>query len=99
MNVETDEFQGQRSPVRIFYSVQTLLIVRIIIEAVRGRLNRPVSRDDRSLAALREADAKSPSGIAEARFEVQIQVATGGHDHCRIVLRFSRETRDRSTHR
>lgn len=99
MNVETEEFQRQRSSIRISDSVQTFLIIRIIVEAVRWRLNRAVSRDNCSLAALREANAETASGIAETRFKVQIQVVSGGHDHCRILLRFSRQTRDRSAHR
>jgi len=86
VNVETEEFQRQRSSIRIFYSVQTFLIVRIIVETVRRRLNRAVPRDNRSLAALREANAKPTPRIAETRFKIQIQVASGGHDHCRIVL-------------
>lgn len=99
MNVETEKFQRQRSSIRISDSVQTFLVIRIIVEAVRRRLNRAISRDDRSLAALREANAETTPGIAKTCFKVQIQVVSGGHDHRRIFLWFSRETRDRSAHR
>lgn len=86
MNVETDKFQRQRSSIRISDSVQTFLIIRIIVEAVRRRLNCAISRDDRSLAALREANAETTPGIAETRFKIQIQIISGGHDHRRILL-------------
>lgn len=99
MNVETDKFQRQRPPVRIFDCVQTFLIIGIIVETVGQRLNRSVSCDDRGFATLREANAKTTSGIAKTCFEVQIQIASGGHNHCWIVLRFSGETCDRSAHR
>lgn len=99
MNVEIDEFQRKRPSVWIFNSVQTLLIIGIIVEAVGRRLDRSVSRNDRGFATLREANAETASGIAETRFEVQIQIVSGGHDHCWIVLRFSGETCNRSAHR
>lgn len=99
MNIEFDEFQRKRPPVWIFYSVQTFLIIGIIVETVGRRLNGSVFRDDRGPAALRKANAEAALGIAETRFEVQIQIVSGGHDHCRIVLRFSAETCDRLAHR
>lgn len=98
MNVEANKFQRQRSSIRISDSVQTFLIIRIIVETIRRRLNCAISRDDRSLAALREANAETTPGIAKTRFKVQIQIVSGGHDHCRILLWFSRETGDRSAH-
>lgn len=99
MDVETDEFQRKRPSVWIFDSVQTFLIIRVIVEAVGRRLNRSVSRDDRGFATLRKADAETTLGIAETRFEIQIQIVSGGHDHCRIVLRFPGEACDRPAHR
>lgn len=72
MNVKIDKFQGERPSVGISDSVQTLLIIGIIVKPVRRRFNRPVSRDDRSFATLREANAETSTGIAQTRFEVQI---------------------------
>lgn len=99
VKIEVDELQRQPSPLRIFYPVQAFLIIGIIVEAVRRRLNYSVSRGDRGLAALRETNAEASLRIAEVRFEVQIQIVSGGHNHCGIVLQFSRETRDRPAHR
>lgn len=98
MNVEADKLERQRSPVGILDPVQTLLIVGVMGEVEGRRLNRAVPRDYRSPATLRVANAESSPGIAETRSEVEIEVATGGHDHRGIVVRLAREVRDRRAH-
>lgn len=99
MNLEIGKVQGQCRSIRVLNSIQTLLIIGVFVEAIRRRLNGAVSRDDGSLATLRETDAKSTPGVAEARFKVQVQIVSGRHDDRRIVFRRSCETRDRSAHR